>query len=136
RPSAVLVLSQHRSGECLITPVRVAQWRAVGDRTMLRGNENGVGDGPLCSPQMPGLAPSHAHVYVGPFLSLASPDAVGKKKHQRLRSHRSGGSWRWSCPSKSSMRMRCYGTWQACNSVSTGPISHTGKGACTRYFVK
>ena len=25
--------------------------------------------------------------------------------------------------------------WQACSSVSTGPISRTGKGACTRYFL-
>jgi hypothetical protein len=31
--------------------------------------------------------------------------------------------------------MRCYGTWQACNSVSTGPISRTGKGAFTRYVL-
>ena len=32
------------------------------------------------------------------FFSVASPDPVGKKKHQRLRSPRSDGSWRWSCP--------------------------------------
>ena len=59
-----------------------------------------------------------------------------KKKHQRLRSRRSAGYWQWCCPSKSSRRMRSYGTWPACNSVITVPISRTGKGAFTRYLVK
>src|SRR5437764_9676173 len=81
------------------------------------------------------MASSHAHVYVGPLLSLASPAQVGKKKHQRLRSPKSDGYWQWCCPSKSSRRMRSYGTWQACNSFSTVPISRTGKGAFTRYFL-
>src|SRR4029434_2961136 len=81
------------------------------------------------------MASSYAHVYVGPLLSLASPVQVGKKKHQRLRSRRSAGYWQWCCPSKSSRRMRSYGTWPACNSVITVPISRTGKGAFTRYLV-
>jgi hypothetical protein len=58
RPSAVRGLSPQRPAACPVTPVRVAQWRAGGARTVLRGDANGVGDGPLCRPEVSGLASS------------------------------------------------------------------------------
>ena len=55
------------------------KWSALGRGTMLRRRQNGVGDGPLRSAEISGLAPPYADDDVGAFFSVVPEAALGKK---------------------------------------------------------